>query len=122
MINLKFKSLYGQDVTYGDSITREDLYNSDGSKTIPFTKWQHIFERVYCPKRKQQSNSYTNAIIDLRWFSYENFLSWYKENTLDGYPDLVCDTDILSNGQFKVYGPDTCIMIPRILNNILKKV
>ncbi len=119
MIELKAKRLYGQSIEYGN-VNKEDIFNEDGSKTTAYIRWSHILERVYSNGRKKQSNCYSNAILCQEWFIFENFLRWYNENVEEGKEDLSIDTDLLSNGLVKCYGPYTCVMIPRVLNNLLK--
>lgn len=88
-----------------------------------YSAWQNMFRRVYNPQ-SYRDYSYDNCIIDGRWYVYQQFAEWY-DNYISGlnqdfYNDYQIDKDILQwNEKQKIYGPDTCCIIPSELNNAL---
>ena len=50
--------------------------------------------------------------------NYTFFENWYKTNW-DGISKLEIDKDVKSNGECKVYSPETCILIPEAINTFI---
>lgn len=78
-------------------------------------RWRNLLRRV------ATDASYTNVTICDEWYNFDNFYKFVKnpENGFkgDGYE---LDKDILChNRKDKVYSPETCLFIPRILNVVL---
>lgn len=48
------------------------------------------------------------------WLYFSNYFKWYKDNYVEGWH---VDKDLLTDS--KEYSPDTCIFVPRVLNNFL---
>lgn len=59
---------------------------------------------------------YSGTSISPEWEDFEKFDEWYQKNYVLGWE---LDKDILVPGN-RVYGPDTCLYVPRALNLILK--
>lgn len=81
------------------------------SETKAYKLWMNIKQR---PLNKKGCEDVT---VDSRWHSFHDFQLWFDKNAVPGY-DL--DKDFLVEGN-RVYGPDTCVFIPRWLNSAIKR-
>lgn len=52
------------------------------------------------------------------WLTFSNFKRWFDENYIEGF---AIDKDLLSLPGSKIYSPQTCCFLPRIINNAIKK-
>lgn len=77
--------------------------------------WGGMLERCYSPASKNKHPTYSECYVCDEWLDFENFRQWFMANYVEGY-HLDKDLSHLNN---KVYSPDTCVFIPRWLNNIL---
>lgn len=77
-----------------------------------YRAWKHILRRCYCEIFLSENNTYRGVSVCDDWHVFSNFKKWFDENHVDGWQ---IDKDILTAS--KVYGPDTCIYVPRWLNN-----
>ena len=73
--------------------------------------WRAMNDRVLKHK------SYVGTVICEEWKNSTNFVEWYyKQKKEDGWH---LDKDLLSDGDVKVYSPDTCVFLPQELNKML---
>lgn len=83
-------------------------------------------KRVRCPFHARWSNltgrvlnvydrSYDSSQIVEDWLTFSNFKAWMEQQDWEGKE---LDKDILVKGN-QVYGPDTCVFVPRRLNTLL---
>lgn len=83
--------------------------------------WNNMLKRVLQPKRETDVRLYGKCKIHTDWLNFQNFGAWYHQQ-IDrfGEVDFVwnIDKDLLVPGN-KVYGPDTCIMVPSHINCLL---
>ena len=58
--------------------------------------------------------------VDETWHNFQAFAEWYENNYYE-IPNetMQLDKDILLKGN-KVYGPDTCIIVPNSINSLFK--
>lgn len=93
-------------------------YNSsiNGVKTKEYLVWVGLIGRCYCPVKIKKNPTYANAKVCDEWHNFQNFAEWYVNHEFYGRGYQI-DKDILIRGN-KVYSPDTCVMIPFILNTI----
>lgn len=64
--------------------------------------------------------SYEDVTISEEWWCFQNFLLWYLEHKYETGKDFLClDKDLLIPGN-RVYGPDTCCLIPNSINEIFR--
>lgn len=80
-----------------------------------YRTWKGILERVYCLKYQAKEPSYKGTTLCSDWHYFSNFSTWMKKQTWEG---LEIDKDILS-GPNKIYSPETCVFIPKALNQFL---
>lgn len=81
-----------------------------------YTVWNNMLARCYDERVTNNHPSYSDVKVDERWHLFSNFKQWWFDNYVDGWH---LDKDILSDDNGKVYGPDTCCFIPKVLNNFL---
>ena len=76
-----------------------------------YSTWVNILGRCYI------DNEYHNDVdVSEDWKKFSNFENWYIKNYEEGYE---VDKDILG---CSIYSSTTCLMIPKWLNNKLRKV
>lgn len=85
---------------------------SDGSQLASYKCWANLLRRCFSVKVQEKQPAYIPCGIDEEWLNYANFKRFYDANYRDGYH---IDKDLLVDGN-KVYGPDTCVFIPKALN------
>ena len=66
--------------------------------------------------RVGQHSNYLDCSIHDDWYLYSNFKNWVLAH--DVWRDLALDKDLLVVGN-KMYGPDTCCLIPQWLNKFI---
>lgn len=90
-----------------------------GKTVMPaYTRWYSMMERGYCTKFKARCPAYADCTVDPRWHRLSVFKAWFDANWR---PGLELDKDILVPGN-KVYGPDTCVFVPRRVNNVIQSI
>lgn len=72
-----------------------------------YERWMNMLRRVATVDR------YDHASVSEEFRSFRLFKAWL--DTWSGWSDLQIDKDILGGGE---YGPDTCLMVTRGLNQI----
>jgi len=88
------------------------------NRTLFYKTWTSMIRRCYSDKIKL--NNYDNTKVCDGWHNYQVFAKWCDDNYDDyGEDDIALDKDLLGDGD--LYSPDTCIFIPRKLNNFLGK-
>ena len=101
---------------YGVGIN--DVYDDTfiGKRPGPkyYQTWQRMFERCYSPRYHQNHPTYINCSVSKEWIYLSNFREWFNENYVEGYQ---LDKDLLFPGN-KVYGSDTCVFVPRNINQL----
>lgn len=78
-----------------------------------YAKWISMLERCHSEKWKKNKPTYRDVSVVEEWKYFSNFKSWMDKQNVVG--DLELDKDILVPGN-KVYGPETCCLVPRYLN------
>lgn len=82
-----------------------------------YTTWVSMFRRCYDPKYHFKKPSYRNCEVHEYFHNFQNFRTWFEENFYELEGDSVClDKDILRPGN-KIYGPDTCLFVPKKINS-----
>jgi hypothetical protein len=77
--------------------------------------WMDMLERCYKNEGSTKHKSYRGCYVCDAWKRFSNFLSWWKENYVDGY---AVDKDLVCKGN-KCYCPEYCSFVPQRINNIL---
>lgn len=93
----------------------------DGKQvTCPiYARWRSMIQRCYQAKFHIRQPTYADCIVDERWHSLMAFRAWVLAQP--EWEGLQLDKDILFLDN-RVYGPDTCILIPRELNTFLTNI
>jgi hypothetical protein len=88
----------------------------DGNITRAYDVWASMLKRCYVSK--SHLPTYSQCYVHEDWHNFQNFAKWYDYNYYEIYGEDMClDKDILKKGN-KVYSSDTCVFIPRKINNI----
>lgn len=82
---------------------------------IIYQVWSHILQRCYDKEYHIKHITYKDCEIDIKWQKLSSFKKWYNTYYIQDY-HLDKDLFIPNN---KVYGPNTCLFIPKDLNNLL---
>lgn len=111
--NPYFKSVYG--VGYLGVGEYKSKHNK--KQTVVYRTWSAIMSRCYNEKSLKKHPSYIGCTVCEEWLNFQNFGKWFEENfnpkTMQGWN---VDKDILVKGN-KIYSPEYCMIIPKILNN-----
>ena len=110
----------GYGITGSKYSTRDEIdTNKHG---IEYLTWVNMLKRCFDDKNKEKNPTYKDATCDSQWQFYENFYEWMRsqENfeNLKQQNDVNLDKDILQKGN-KIYSPDTCVLVPAKINNVL---
>ena len=103
---------------YGIGYLGEGKYGADSKNKRVYTVWQDIIRRCHFPDPNNQ-NGYLGCSMVTEWYNFQNFAKWYYENSYDiNGENLHIDKDLLYFNN-RVYGPDTCILIPERINYLI---
>ena len=78
-----------------------------------YSAWSNMLMRAYDQKFQEKNPTYSYVTVCKEWHSFSAFRSWWLDNSRDGWH---LDKDIMAVGN-REYGPDTCVYVPRWLNN-----
>ena len=97
---------------------------ANGVHTKEYKLWTGMIERCYSITLKNKYPTYKDCEVSDNFKSYENFYDWCNkqigfDNDGNGFP-FHLDKDLLIKGN-KIYGENTCVFIPREINQILVK-
>lgn len=102
----------------------EGAYNSV-KDSHPYKVWEGMMRRSHGLETRVSTYDYTSVVPE--WENFQVFTDWYY-NYLKSLPNqqnvakysFQIDKDIIQWGKKdKIYGPQTCCLIPKELNNIL---
>jgi hypothetical protein len=79
--------------------------------------WSEMLRRCYNPKYHAWKPTYIECSVSDDWLIFSNFKKWMK---LQDWKDKELDKDLLVAGN-KTYSADTCVFIPRTINNLLNR-
>lgn len=87
----------------------------DGKKVThrAYSYWSGMLERCYSEFAARRCPTYAGCSVSEEWLTFSNFYLWWKDNYVEGWH---LDKDLLSPGN-RVYSSETCVYVPRILNN-----
>ena len=83
---------------------------------MSYKSWTGMIKRVYNPHTEQMAITYKDCTVVNDWLRFENYLKWFEQQKVQ--PKWQLDKDLLVPGN-KIYGPDTCIFLPREINTFL---
>ena len=110
--------------TYNIGYLGEGKYEryKDKKNTKCYDVWHNMLKRCYDVEDIGYDRyGKRGVIVCEEWHNYQNFAEWYYSNYYECNGELLyLDKDILNKGN-KIYSPNTCILVPRIINNIFTK-
>lgn len=98
----------------------EGQYKSsyNGQKYPPYVCWKNMLQRCYSEKYHERQPTYKDCEVCEEWHNFQNFAQWYEDNYYEIPGEkMFLDKDILIKGN-KEYSPETCIFVPRKINNL----
>lgn len=105
------KLVYGVGVNDADHVVSK-ARNGKTYWTCPFyQRWADMLRRCYSTKYKSRNESYSECYVCDEWLVFSNFMDWMK---LKDWHDKEIDKDII--GDSKVYSPETCVFVSKIIN------
>lgn len=138
-IDVEFESGYvSEHKTYGNFISgrivdknipnvqnhgfKGDSKTTKNNKIVQsYQVWQKMMQRCYDYNFHNKQPTYCGITVCKEWSSYENFKNWFNDNYYEiGGEEMCLDKDILIKGN-KVYSPETCVFVPKRINNLFTK-
>lgn len=92
----------------------EGIYSNKSHKKV-YTVWHSMLDRAYSKAYHEKQPTYKDASVCNEWHNFQVFAKWMEENYISGYH---LDKDLVIKGN-KVYSPETCIFLPREINNFI---
>ena len=115
-INGKVKNVYDKTV-YGIGFIGEGKYSKKEYIKL-YTTWSNMLKRCYSPNT---ISTYKDCCVDKYFHNLQNFGIWFEANYYSIKGEIMClDKDILIKGN-KIYGPETCIIVPERINKLFVK-
>jgi hypothetical protein len=116
------KNVYDKKI-YGVGYFGEGNYKAtfNGKPTKMYNTWIQMIHRCYSEKLQKKQPAYIGYSVAEEWFNYQTFAKWYDENfyKIEG-ETMELDKDILGKDS-RIYSPETCIFVPKIINTLIKK-
>ena len=87
--------------------------------TFQYNLWYDMLKRCYCKDYIDKHPTYKDVTVCEEWHNFQNFAKWVDDNyyEVEGEYRMELEKDILVKGN-KIYSPNTCVFIPRILNTL----
>lgn len=80
-----------------------------------YSRWRDMLKRCYSHKYQETHPTYKGCSVCHEWLTFSTFRRWMVEQDWEGKE---LDKDILIPGN-KVYSPDVCVFIDRIVNSFV---
>ncbi len=102
-------------LVYGHGITDISTLDNEGGTLKAYSQWKQMLARCYSDYVHNLRPNYIGCSIVAEWCTFSVFKEWFDENYFEGG---CIDKDMLIAGN-KIYGPQTCVMIPNYINTML---
>lgn len=112
----RIKDLFAPSV-YGVGFMGDGKFKSsaNGAKSKPYSCWHSMMQRCYDSEFHKTQQSYMGCSVSKVWHNYQVFAEWFELNyPMDG-GSYELDKDLKVAGN-RVYSPESCMFIPKILN------
>lgn len=109
------KLLYGVGYNYG----KEHDTTVGGERDVSYQVWRDMLKRCYKEgiHLTSRNKSYKDCTVHPEWHNYRAFAKWYEGHDCYGAGYQI-DKDLLVSGN-KVYSPDTCTLVPKVINSLI---
>lgn len=114
---------------FGEGIHTSGVKGTSGKSkrnTKEYNAWLNMLQRCYYDKyvtRVQGFKAYDEVHVCEDWHNFQAFAEWYSPRLakLQGLGErrYHLDKDLLSQGTSTIYSPDTCCVIPMIINTAM---
>lgn len=117
-VNNEAESREAQELYYGVGFRtgKYSAYNGNTQKE-QYRIWSNALKRCYSKWFKENRKSYDNCVMSDNFKNYDYFYEWC-ENQVGFGGDFALDKDLLVKNN-KTYSEDTCVFLPREINNAL---
>lgn len=103
-------------IIFGVGYIGEGKYSRTYNKNI-YSTWYNMLLRCY--KHDPKYPTYEDCTVHNDFHCLQNFGKWFEENYYKVPNEIMClDKDILIKGN-KIYGPDSCIIVPQTINSLI---
>lgn len=86
------------------------------TRTPYYIRWAGMVARCYNPRSEFDEPSYIGTTVCDEWANFQNYAEWYCNHPYRN-DDWQVDKDLLGKGK-KLYSPETCCFVPKIINSI----
>lgn len=102
----------------GVGVIGDGPYSSreNGKHTKEYNTWFDMISRCYDENYKRKLPTYAGCSVVESWHNFQVFAKWYTEHRNYGKKGYQIDKDLKYPGN-KIYGPDTCDVVPAIVNS-----
>jgi hypothetical protein len=108
-----------KDLVYGVGFNgRKYPAKVKGKITQEYLLWHNLLSRCYNPKYKIRQPTYLGCSISENFKNYSYFYDWCQNQVGFGRESFHLDKDLIFKGN-KLYSEETCLFLPRELNNLL---
>ena len=108
---------------YGGILGNKYSMKCNGKPSKEYNTWVNMLIRCYDKTTKIKHPKYKDVTCCKEWLYYPNFYEWiHKQENFEVWKELslsALDKDILIKGN-KVYGPDTCCLVPQYINSLFE--
>jgi hypothetical protein len=88
-----------------------------GVKSQEYNVWVCMLQRCYSEKYQKNHPTYKGCLVCAEWHNFQNFASWYSENSPDDGIKYELDKDLKVGDRGKLYSPNTCSLITQAENS-----